>query len=100
MSDKKKIRIDDEQLEQISGGNSNAPSNMMVHISQKNGYLGLRATPSGSAKEMARLFNADVVETYGSTTPGTDLAGKPCTYVYVGINGTWGWANSSFLGID
>jgi hypothetical protein len=37
------------------------------------------------------------VFTYGETTNGTGLNGVPCTYRYVNWNGTWGYANASFL---
>ena len=97
MADENKINVNDQNLDDVSGGQGGAGYNMTV--GPCNGtYLALRPQPVWDQyHELARLYPGYTVFTYGQTTNGTGCQGVPCTYTYVRWNGIWGWANSSFL---
>lgn len=98
MSEEKKIYVDGQELDDVSGGAGNGNGYYMSVGNLQSGYLALRPQPFWDASaEIAQLYNGYQVFTYGATTPGTGLNGASCSYTYVCFNGQWGWANSAFL---
>ena len=96
MSEEKKV-LEGQELEDANGGYGNGGYYMTV--GPCNGtYLALRPQPIWDQyHELAQMWPGNQVFTYGQTSRGTGLNGVPATYTYVCFNGTWGWANSSFL---
>ena len=98
MSEVKKVVIDGQELEVVSGGNSGGAGYYMTVGDCGGGYLALRPQPVwDNASEIARLYPGYQVYTYGATTRGTGLYGAPCSYTYVSFNNKWGWVNSNFI---
>lgn len=96
MTDEKKALSDDE-LDAVSGGFGGGGYYMTVGDCN-GGYLPLCPQPVWDQNhELARLWPGHAVFTHGQATRGTGRNGVPCTYNYVCFNGTWGWANSSFM---
>ena len=97
MADEKKIIVDGQELDDVSGGSGSGGYYMTVGDCN-GGYLALRPqTVWDQYHELARLYPGYQVYTYGNTEPGTGLNGVPCQYTYVCWNGIWGWANAAFL---
>jgi hypothetical protein len=97
MADEKQILNDGQGLEDINAGYGS--SGYYMTVGNCNGsYLALRPQPVWDQyNELAKMWPGNQVFTYGAVTRGTGLNGIPCSYTYVCYNGTWGWANSSFL---
>ena len=93
----KAVPLDDSELENVAGGAGGAGYYMTVG-SCSLGYLPLPPQPFWDQfHELAQMLPGAQVFTYGQTTGGTWANGASCTYAYVCYNGTWGWANSSYL---
>ena len=97
MSEEKKVSMN-EELDSVNGGYGNGSGYYMTVGNCNGSYLALRPEPYWDQyNELSQLWPGYQVFTYGSMTNGTGLNGTACTYTYVCYNGTWGWANSSFL---
>ena len=97
MSEERKV-INNEELDNVNGGYGSGSGFFMTVGNCNGSYLVLRPQPVWDQyHELAQLYPAMQVFTYGETTNGTGLNGVPCTYRYVNWNGTWGYANASFL---
>ena len=90
--------LTDEELDQVSGG-YNGGGGFYMSVGNCNGsYLALRPQPYWDQyHELAHLYPGYEVFTDGTIIDGTGVNGTPCKYRYVRYQGTWGYANASFL---
>ncbi len=94
MSEKKNIKLNEQELEKVSGGYDTWAMTVCV----QGGYLALCPQPCWDQyHELAQIPNGATVYTSGQITNGTGLNGHPCQYMWVQYNGIQGWADAAYL---
>ncbi len=92
------VEMDDESLEDISGGKSGSHHGKRKVGGLKKGYLAMRTAKCYDYKNEMRgheLYNGDKVKIVKSSEKGTD--GRYYTRVRSEKDGAVGWVNSAYL---
>ncbi|MBR5340641.1 MAG: hypothetical protein IK151_01800 [Erysipelotrichaceae bacterium] len=96
LENKKVNKLNEDELEEVSGGFSRGPQYLMT----KRGYgeIALLSKNEWSLNNIIRLIpGGKQVFTSGIDAPGKDINGNTITFLNCSYDGEWGFINSNML---